>query len=209
MQNNYRVPIPACRWHNNTNIVGICPDCGSYVCPNCALPVPNTSCRICPDCFKAAYSQALADNQHMKSSAIVLTALGILFTVGLNIIAFFITLEKYPTISQDISKGNIISIFHELTGGSAVIAVMYIIGFLYTNFCYIGFFFGIRRVGKWFAGLPTVIIIFSVLFCAIGIGCALQIAWLIGGFVMIGDFRKIHNSNKLVQTMTDTLATYI
>lgn len=209
MHNNYRIPTPACRWHNNTNIIGMCPNCGAYVCSQCALPFPNSPHRICPDCFKAAYSKTLADNRHMKSSAIVLTILGILFTVGLYMFMFFVTPEKYPTISQEISKENILSAFHELTGGEIAILVMNIIGFLFTNFCTLGFFFGIRCVGKWFAGLPTIIIVFSVLFFVVVIAFALQIAWLIGGFVMIGDFIKIRNSNKYIQTMTETLTVYI
>lgn len=198
-----------CQWHHNPQIIGFCPQCGAYICPKCALLLPDKPYQVCPNCFKTEYTDRILSNEHRRSSAITLTVLGLLFTMGLFIFAFLSSFKEYGILLGTVSWGDLISALDDFTDGYIILLPVYIIGFLFTIFCSLGFFLGLRSVFRWFRKLPIVIIVFSVIFFTVVIIFALQIAWWIGGFVMIREFVKIRDEKKLIQAMTDTMSAYI
>lgn len=208
MYNNYNTyisaPAPMCQWHQNQNIIGTCNRCGAYVCPECIFLAPDSS-QVCPNCFKAEYGARIAENRHLKSTALLFLVLGILFTLGSYVLFIYMLLQKYNINFHEFHLEYWTLAFNELTGGHISIGIIYILLFILSIFCSIGFLFGLRSVGRTVKKLPVIVIIFSVLLCAIGLGIMLQAAWLSGGFIMIRDFKLINKNKKIINTMTQAL----
>ena len=204
---NLHASSPVCRWHQNQNIVALCSTCGSFTCEKCSLPTPDRR-HLCPDCFKTEYEALLNETRQMKSTATLFVALGIISTLFLYMISIFLLLKKADASSVTLNLNTVTVAFQEFTNGSVLITAFYIIGFLFQLFCSIGFFFGMRRVVRSLRKLPGCVIVFSIFFFAIVLGLILQISWLIGGFIMIGDYRKIHKNNIILADMEHTLSIY-
>ncbi|GBU03493.1 hypothetical protein FAEUMB_00340 [Faecalimonas umbilicata] len=117
-------------------------------------------------------------------------------------------MEKYHLTLSDLNPGVIFSGLVVYCNDSVVLAVLLLFLGLLPCIATIGFFFGIRRVFRFLRHVPVFVIVFSIIFFVITLGLILQIAYLIGAFVMVGDFLGIRRLKKTINTMADTLAFY-
>ena len=201
------VATPMCRWHHNTNIVARCPICGSFTCEQCSLPTPDGR-HLCPNCFKSEYGVLISRLNHEKTTAIVCFLLGVLLAVSGYMLSLIPLMEKYHLTLSDLNPGVIFSGLVVYCNDSVVLAVLLLFLGLLPCIATIGFFFGIRRVFRFLCHVPVFVIVFSIIFFVITLGLILRIAYLIGAFVMVGDFLGIRRLKKTINTMADTLAFY-
>ena len=201
------VATPMCRWHHNTNIVARCLICGSFTCEQCSLPTPDGR-HLCPNCFKSEYGVLISRLSHEKTAVIVCFVLGVLLAVIGYMLMFSSLMEVYHLTLSDLRPGVIFSGLVVYCNDSVILAVLLLLLGLLPCIATIGFFSGTRRVFRFLRHVPVFVIVFSIIFFVITLGLILQIAYLIGAFVMVGDFLGIRKLEKTINTMADTLAFY-
>ncbi len=184
---NGSIPLNAvCRFHRSGSIVGVCTDCGAYLCPQCALQYGDMGVK-CPDCMAKAYKAQISEHEKHKRTNWILLAIGSFYIVLTVILGIYLVLNAdrlYSTPTQNPDM--------EMWGNPVILGLMAVVYILLS----LGFPFGIRQVIRTVRAMPTIVVVFSVLFFAVTIGLLVSVATIIGWVCMLSSFAATAKEKK-------------
>ena len=201
MEKNYYDNTSVCLRHNSPNIVGYCGKCGTCLCEKCSLSTPYGR-RLCPDCFQIEYTTQLNELNNMKRTMKLYIALG-----GIPMALWwghllYDSIQKYNA-SSFLEKTKLALIELYMYSNESIIKTLLwlcfpIVALFILVLLGAGFIFGLRKVINKIRGFYVV---GSWIFIILVFGLILQIAWIIGVFVMISEYIKIHKKKKVIGEM--------